>query len=816
MNTQEELLKVLAQEENEKVDIKAFLFKLFPFWYWFLISVTICGACAYLYVKFAPAKYSVSSLILIKEKEADGMNLENMFNNFQLKSDVKIENHIGILTSFSINWQVIKNLGWQVSWYKPMLWGDYNLYGKEPFSISYDASEKNQQGVQLSVKCLSKDKYQVSADAEVNINGVLQKIDFEQIGEFGEKFSNAYFNFILSRNENTNNDEYYFCFNNINNLALGSKRKLKATAVNKNANLILLQVEGQSPEAEISYLNELTNVYIQFGLSDKNLTSENTIHFIEQQLSDIVDTLKTTSNDFSTYRSTNKVFDLGQKASLVVEKLGKLETQKSMAQMQLNYYENLQNYLDNGEKFKKMVAPSVVGINDATLNSLVVKMIELYSRKESLSFSLQDKNPGIRMIDNELDYAKKSLVENLKNLVFNTKQEFKSIQEDIADLNKQLENYPKTEQDLINIKRMVDLNNDLYTFLLQKRAEAEITKASNIPDVKVLDPASWATSEKTGPRKMLILAIGIFLGLVIPVLVIVIRDYFDETVHTEEDIQKLTSVPIAATIPHNPYEGAIPVLKHPRSVIAESFRELRTKLDYLCREEGTKVIGVQSVVPGEGKSFISLNLSAIIALNNKKVVLIGADMRKPTLHKLLGINNNEGLSTYLIGQHSLEQVINSTSIPRLDFIPSGVIPPNPAELLGTKEFENLIEILKKNYDTIILDNAPISLVTDGTITGQYTGLDLFVSRQGYTHKKLIETIEQVSQNNNNTGIVLNDLSPKKYNGYSYYKYGYYKYGYRKAYYGSSEEYFDLDTPKKKFKKSKKVLWLLQSILTGQL
>jgi capsular exopolysaccharide synthesis family protein len=805
MENNDELLKLIAQQEEETLNVKEFLFKMLNYWYWFVLAVFLGLGGAWLYVRYVPPSYSVSSLVLVKEKESGGMSLDNLFDNFQMKSNVKIENHIGVLTSFHLNRQVVENLGWTVSWYRKMPFGDYNLFNKEPYQIVFDPAGPNLHGINLYVSPTGEGKYKVSVFGKATEGGQAFEVEFEQEGEFGKEFRNQYFNFILEENGHAADDGQYFRFNDLDALAKTYLEKIEVGAVNKNADLISLKLEGQSAIQEIQYLNELTNVYIRFGLQEKNLTSENTIHFIDRQLADIVDTLRVTGDNFSNYRANNKVFDLGQQASLVVEKLVDLDSKKSLAQMQLNYYENLNSYLDNSDKMKKMIAPSVVGIMDVSLNNLVTKLAELYSKKEMLSYNLQDKNPGIQLIDRELEYAKKSLGENLKNLVYNTRQELESIGKEIDEMNQQLGNYPKTEQNLINIKRMFDLNNELYTFLLQKRAEAEIAKASNIPDVKVLDPASPATSLKTGPKKMLNLLLGLFAGLAVPFVVIVARDYFDENIRSKEDVQKLTSVPVAADITHNTFSEIVPVMAHPRSVLAESFRELRTKLDYLYQGEGPMVIGVQSVVPGEGKSFVSLNLSAIIAMNDKKVVLIGADMRKPTLHKLLNTSFKEGLSTYLIGQHSLDELIRPTTVEHLDFIASGIIPPNPAELLGTKRFGTLIGELKKRYDVIVIDNSPASLVTDGAIVGRHTDVDLFITRHGYSHKNLITFIDQLTEKNKlkKSAIVLNDIKPRKYGNYSY-RYG----GYTRKAYGSEEGYFDDGTakkPKRKYLNSKSTI-----------
>ena len=802
MNNNEDLLKLIAaQQEEEPVNVKEFLFKLLRYWYWFVIAGAVGLAGAYYYTRYAPPSYAVKSLLLVKETKADGINLDNLFDNFSGKSNVKIENHIGILTSFQINRQVVENLGWHVSWFRERPLGDFSLYGKEPFRVDVEPDAVNTTGIPLFIHAFNDGTYRVKADGVIAVNGVGQPVKFEQAGIFGQQFRNEFFNFTLHTNGSPSAGEVYFHFNDLDKLALAYQKKLRVSSFNKNADLIKIELEGQSPMAEVNYLDELTNVYIGFGMKEKNLTSENTIRFIDQQLSAIVDTLKISSDNFSKYRADNKVFDLGQKASLVVEKLVQLDSKKSLAQMQLNYYENLSAYLDNAEKIKKMIAPSVVGITDASLNNLIGKLVELYGKKEALSYSLQNKNPGIQLVDKELEYTKASLAENLKNLVYNTKQELQSIQKEIGAMNEQLGNYPRTEQDLINIKRMVDLNNELYTFLLQKRAEAEITRASNIPDVKVIDPASRITSVKTRPKVMMSFLLAFMLAMAVPFAIIMIRDYFDDTLHSKEEIQKLTNVPVVGNIAHSDFQvDKIPVISHPRSVLTESLRELRTNLDYLYRGKEAVVIGVQSVVPGEGKTFISLNLAAIMAMNNRKVILIGADMRKPTLHKLLDVDNHEGLSTYLIGHHFLEQVIKPTAIENLDILPSGPVPPNPAELLGTREFDYLIAELKKTYQTIVIDNSPVSLVTDGAIVERHTNIDLFITRQGYTHKSLIDFINQMTQRNKHkkAGIVLNDIKVHHYGGYSY-RYGGY---YRKSYYGKGSGYFDEGTGRNKKTKPK--------------
>ncbi|MGD9931836.1 MAG: GumC family protein [Mangrovibacterium sp.] len=787
MDQNEELLKLLVQNEGESFNPKEFLYKLLHYWKWFVVAAVIGVGAAYVFNRYAPPSYAVNSRLLVKEKKSDGMNLDKLFDNFSLKSDVKLENHIGILSSFSLNHEVIENLGWRVSWFRDMPFGDYDLFGREPFEVIIEPEALNLKKVALHVSMIDSSRYRVEADQKVTIDGQTFEVSFDEEGIFGEKFENDYFNFVLNKYGEAGDGDFYFVFNDYDDLTLNYMKRVNIAGVNKNADLISLDLTGDNPQREITYLNELADVYIRYGLKEKNLISENTIRFIDQQMLAIVDTLKITSDHLTNYRADNKVFDLSQKASLVVEKLVELDSKRSLAEMQLEYYENLKNYMDNAERMKHMVYPSVVGITDAGLNSLVVRLSELYSKKEALSYSLQEKNPGYQLVDRELEFTRRSLNENLNNLVFNAKKELDAVKQEIAVTNEQLGDYPKTEQDLINIKRMFDLNNELYTFLLQKRAEAQITKASNIADVDVLDPARKATIVRKGPRSALNMMIGLILGLALPFIIIVGRDYFDETIKGRDELEKLSSLPILADVMHNVFDDEIPVVKHPRSVLAESIRELRTNLEYMSFDCESCVIGVHSMVPGEGKTFISANLASMIAMNNKKAVLIGGDMRKPTLHRYFGIPSNEGLSTYLIGNHTLDQIIQRTEVSNLDFIAAGTIPPNPAELLSSKEFGKLIAELKKRYDLVIIDNSPMTLVTDGSVVSRHTDINLFVVRQRYSHRQMIELMNQLVEKKQmkKAGIVVNDVDPKKYGNYAY-RYGGY---YRKAYH-SNGVYFE--------------------------
>jgi len=306
-------------------------------------------------------------------------------------------------------------------------------------------------------------------------------------------------------------------------------------------------------------------------------------------------------------------------------------------------------------------------------------------------------------------------------------------------------------------------NNELYAYLLEKRSEAEIANASVEPDVEIIDRARDSTVVEVGPRKMMNLLMGLFFGFAIPFLMVILKEFFKETIQRAEELEKLTPLPVIGNISHSPFPEKMAVLQHPRSPIAETFRELRTNLETIYQERNVLVVGVHSMMAGEGKSFVALNLACIFAMNKKKVVLIGADLRKPDLHQWLNLDNQHGLGSYLAGDDTLEEVIRPTEVPNLHLITSGPALSNPADFLNTKEFGFLVNGLKSRYDMIIIDNAPSGIVTEGAIVRRHTDFDLFVIRQHFSTKKWIDVLNKITiRDMKKSGVVFNDIPEEEH------------------------------------------------------
>jgi tyrosine-protein kinase Etk/Wzc len=667
-----------------------------------------------------------------------------------------------VIKSFKLNFRAVQNLKWEISIFEKGLFNDTDLYLNEPFIIEKVGDSTQVQMTPVYVRPVSNDLLEVSIK-KVLVKGQWKNVSISQLVRWDEPFSNQYFTFRIKRNptgEIKIDQEYYIVFNNLNQLAHDYKNRLDVTLADEDSDLIYMKLKTKQLTRDVNYLNELARVYIDFGLEEKNTVADNTLRFINSQLVGITDSLNVASKDFTNFRSKNKIVNLGEEASLVVKSLEQVEREGAASKMKIEYYNNLKKYLNNAKEMKELVAPSVVGITDGSLNALVLKLSQLYSDRELLSYSAQEKNPNLISLDNTIQYTQKILRENIDNLLNNTYGEIKNLELRKQQVNALLYRLPKTEQDLVNIKRSFDLNNDLYTFLLKKRAEVGIARSSNSPDATLLDSADMGAAVSIGPNKIQIVLLGLFLGLSIPFIALLIGEYFDTTIKSSEEVENYSILPLVGTIFDSKFKTNLPVVQHPNSAVAESFRSLRTNIEHFINHSNSKVIAVHSVLVNEGKSFIAANLASSLASKSKKVLLVEGDMRNPELNTLFECSRENGLGTYLNGKLSVKEIIQPTKIIGLSFVAAGSEKVHPSELLRGNAFETLINEEKKYFDYIIIDSVPVGVLSDAESLGRYADVNLIVVRAGLTKIDQLKLVNKLSKENiiKNLSIVLNGVS----------------------------------------------------------
>ncbi len=765
-------------KESEGINIEQLKISIYEHKFWFIVLSLTGLLLAFFFNHFSHQKYTVNTTLVLKDDNAEG-TLSALYKQLGVQNkNGNVQNQIGVLSSFTLNLQALQNLNWQFSWSQDKFLSHPDLYKNDPYRVGIPSGSLQILGVPLHIKQISEKQYTVEADETREINGIKREIDFKQTGTFGKPFKNKFFSFRLNKIPNQlteNGDQYILVFNDLVLMAKDYQKNLKITAGDAESDLITMSLEATQLNRSIDFLNELDKVYIDYGLAEKTRLANNTVDFINKQLAGVSDSLKTADEKVTDYRSDNNVVDISQQSSAIINRLDKINNDESAAKIKVDYFKSLKRYINNAAAMKSLVSPSVVGVTDPALNSLVIKLGDLFQQREVLSNTAQEGSPQLISLNKEISYTQKSLSENINNLLENAQMELNNLSNQRASISAQLSSLPQKQQNLKNISRKSDLNNDLYTFLLQKKSEAQIAQASRDPDAKVLDAASFGTADKTGLKKFMVLFIGLFAGLALPLIYLILKTFFHKKLNYVSDISGQLSISVIGNILYNKFDTELPVLAYPNSDVTESFRGLRINIQYLLKNKPSKVIALHSSIAGEGKTFVSANLASILALTNKTVLLIDADLRKARTHKIYNLSNKVGLSDYLEGTTSFTEVIQPTKTKGLSVVCAGSKPLFPSELLNNSKLEEMINEAKKYYEYIIINNPPVNIVNDAMMVVPFADMNLFLLRIKSSTKNELMFINKIAQEGiiKNMAVALNNVTYKSIGLYEKNNGGYY-------------------------------------------
>lgn len=780
--------------EDDNIDLKRYLSLFISNWYWFAIALFITFSIAYAKNRYSEKVYTVTSTLLIKDDQVGGAasDIANIFpGTSAYKNKQNLKNEIGILKSFRLNFRVAEALSdFHVVYMRVGRRGivETRMYKNAPFSVLYDSLGNQTPDVPVKIKILSNEKYTLEIDGEKAFSKTIR---------FGERFNEEGFDFVILPKPGSSSfnpgesGRYYFYFASPVSIANQYRSKLGISPIEEDATLVTLSSTGTVPEQEADYLNKLMDEYLEQGLEFKNQTAEKTIEFIDGQIGSISDSLRKVESSLEDFRLTNRLVNLSQEGTFIQNRLESNENERNVLKLQKKYYEYLDEYIRSKNESGDIVSPGAMGVQNSSLEKLVSDLAEFQQQKLRLKLNLSADMPVVTAFDNSIMNVKALISENIKSSMKNLDDAINDSDHRIALVEAELKRLPGTERRLINIQRKFDLNNTVYNYLLEKKAEAGIARASTVSDNRIVDYARPFNSSMIGPKAKQNYTMAFAFGLFIPLFLILLIDFLNNKIIDKKDIEKRTKAPVIGFISHNKLATEMPVIEKPGSTLAESFRSVRTNLKYFLKENECPVISVSSAISSEGKTFISSNLAAILALNGHKVLLAGLDLRKPRINKIFGKNNDKGISTYLIGKDSYESVIFSTEIENLWYASSGPVPPNPAELIDSPEMKEFIDSAKKQFDFIIIDTPPVALVTDALLIQPFTDIYIFVVRQRFSSKNTIELIEELQRNETikTIGIVINDISLSGYYGYGL-RYGYAGYGYYYSYnyYGNYRQY----------------------------
>jgi capsular exopolysaccharide synthesis family protein len=438
----------------------------------------------------------------------------------------------------------------------------------------------------------------------------------------------------------------------------------------------------------------------------------------------------------------------------------------------MDYYNGLNQHLNDKDSLKSFVAPPL-GDPDPDLSTNVQKLSILYSQRTTLSLSVQPKNPKMIAVNDDIRLTQQLIQNNIARHLNTTKDQITSLEAQKKETNNRLTGIPATERSYLDIKRGFDVNSTLYNFLLQKRAEAGIALASNNPDAKILDPAVIPTTGPIGLKPIVNAAIGVILGLLIALGIVLLRQYFNNKLREPEEITAALHLSVAGLIPHNRLKTELPVTQHPHSEITESFRNLRANLRHLLKEGNKGLIAIHSTTPGEGKSFIAANLASLLAMSSKKALLIQADKHNTHLEELIGAQPRKDLTNYLEGTAFFRELLSPTEVPGLSFVRASQPDSHLSELMDTPEMEKFVQEARAAFDFVIVDNPPISILSDARMMAAHADINLFVLRLGYSTVKELSYINNTVEEETvkNMIVVLNDTPGSRKKGK---KAGYFK------------------------------------------
>ena len=800
------------ESKEENIDVKELLFKYLIHWPWFVGAVVACLIAAWVYLHISTPVYNISATVLIKDDKKGGgagmlSGLESLGLDGMISSSQNIDNEIEVLRSKTIAKEVVEDLGLYISYVDEDEFPSKNMYKTSPVQVSLTPQEADLLDKPMVVKMALQP--QGSINVNVKIGDDEYQKHFEKLPAVfpTNKGTLAFFQTLDSiLPSKKSSKEIVGVERTVRNItavinkplavAKGYCGSMTIEPTSKTTSVAVISLKNSNVQRGKDFINKLLEMYNINTNNDKNEVAQKTAEFINERISIISKELGSTEKDLESFKRGAGITDLTSDAQIALTGSAEYEKKRVENQTQINLLQDLQKYMQN-EGYE--VLPSNIGLQDLNLAAAINRYNDVLVERKRLLRTSTENNPTIINLDTSISAMKENVQVSLDRVLrglFITK----------ADLDREANRYsrriseaPGQEREFVSIARQQEIKAGLYLMLLQKREENAITLAATANNAKIIDDAI-ADDAPVSPKGKMIYLVALVLGVGIPVGVIYLLELTKFKIEGRSDVEKLTNVPIVGDIPlTDEKQGAIAVFENQNNLMSETFRNIRTNLQFML-ENDKKVILVTSTVSGEGKSFISANLAISLSLLGKKVIIVGLDIRKPGLNKVFNIPRKEvGITQYLANpEKNLMDLVQPSDVSKnLYILPGGTVPPNPTELLARDGLDKAIETLKKSFDYVILDTAPVGMVTDTLLIGRVADLSVYVCRADYTHKNEYTLINELAENNKLPKLctVINglDLKRRKYGYYyGYGKYGkYYGYGKRYGYgYGYGEQTHD--------------------------
>ena len=767
------------QIQNDEIDLGDLFKTIMKYKYiiaLFAIIFTL-GAAVFAYTK--PNVFSSFATIELQESKSFGAQdaLKDAFNG----GSVNVENQLEIFKSKSLQDEAVKNLSVGTRYFTTKNYRPYEYYKNSPFIVIDKVLENTIYGTNFVLTPVDEDSFrlEIKPISKYSKRGLLatlgiqpiqdnETITYDKIHKYNEEISTEWFTLEITKISPLQNKEYSFSFVHPSIVSDIYFSAFSVSQISQLSSILSVSIQDSVSLRAADLLNSLLKAYLEQEITRKSEVANLSLTFIDNQLNEINAKLKVSESDLESYKESNDVISLSEKASNVSKQLVEYETKIQELNIEENIMSNLYQYISNNQNLSGLTVGSIT-FADPVLASLIKNLHELSSQKDTFLLDYTELHPEVQKLTKTISSLRRQIIASLKNNLSQLNQRKASLNGLIEKYKSSLETLPKQERDLTRLTRHFSVNEKVYSYLLEKRAETAILKSSTISNGRILDQALNFNSP-IKPKRILIVLVGMILGVIVGLAYAFLREFLNHTIKNTEEIEKYSSMPIYGVVPLNKN-------KKTSNVFLEAFRSIRTNLQFLPQNESSRVISITSSVSGEGKTTVTGKLAEIIGQSDKRVIVLDLDLRKASVHKEFDLPNNIGMSNFLTHQNSLEEVIKKTKSKNVDVITTGVLPPNPSELILTDTMKNLLDELKKSYDYIIMDTPPVGLVTDALILMNYSDITFTIVRANYTRKEFIRNLDRLSKehSHNHVGMILNGVEIGDKYGYGYgvsYGYGY--------------------------------------------
>lgn len=764
-----------AKTETGGLNIKEIFAKYIRFLPLFIISVVLSLFIALMYLRYATPIYTTSGVMVIQQDEGpqggEDEKFQQLFSSNRAKS---IQSEIEYLRSRKLMERVVRSLNLNTTYYSVGKIKEQNVYKASPFQLDIIKLRDTFAGFNLIFDFKNNQSFHIDKGTKPH--------------SFGQSFETAQGVFRLIRNRFADlNQEYRINWQPTSAVAGAFTQKLVIAPKAQGTSILTLSLESENPFLAADVVNQLMLEYQSATIEDKNVTTNQTLVFIDDRLRKISHELDSVTAVMLAFQKENNLIDFEAQSASYFSRIEESDKLMNEQRLQLEVAMMLDSYLRN-RRNNYTTTPSSLGLADPTLNALIASynVVQL-ERRALIDGNVPVTNPKVQQQEDQIEKLRQSILENIRNIQANINASINDLEAKNISAQSQMRSLPAKQQNLIDIKRQQESKLAVYNFLQEKREESAISLAATISDTKVLEEA-MPNGTPVKPNHRSTKMIAIIVGLAIPALFIFILEVLNDKVNSRNELQKLTVLTILGEVGHSYKNDTLIVTPNDRGFVAEQFRIIRSNLQYVLNNIPKPVILVTSSFSGEGKSFISTNIGGVMALAGRRTIVLEFDIRKPKILSQLNISKRAGLTNYLLGKAELKDLpIRVEASENLYVLACGPVPPNPSELLLDEKLNDLFVYLKQNFDVVIMDTAPVGMVSDAMTLSKYANATLYIVRQGYTFKKQIGLVNELHSENKlpKISLILNDV--KLQTGYGNYGYGRYSYGY-----GSG--YFDNEAP----------------------